>query len=509
MSDLLDNNKKIAKNTSILYVRMLVLMVISLYTSRIVLNALGEIDYGLYNVVGGVVVAIGFLTGTLNTTSSRFITVALAENSAKKLRIVFNNILFVSCIFALLVVFIGETFGLWFLYNKLNIPSERFTAALWVYHLSILTVAISIISSAYNACIIAHEKMTAFAYITLVDGISKLLIGFLLMYELNVDKLILYAISLCILQIVDRLIYGYYCKKNFPETRIQLKLNKKLLWNIFKFISWSSYGSFVSIGFTQGLNILLNIFFGPAVNSARALSVQVQNAIVSFAFNFQTAINPQLTQSVAKKNFRRATNLLITSSKYSFFLLCILGIPIILEADFILRCWLKNIPIHTVQFVQLMILISILSTFSNPLRIINQAEGQIKKFQLYECSVLLLIVPISYITLIYIHIPELVFIIHLFIEIIASFIRLKIVLPKISLSLKLYIKSVYIPSIAVAGLSLFIGYYIKINLNFESNILYHFIFIITLCVIIVLVIYLIGINRNERLQLRKIISKNN
>ena len=316
---------------------MLLLMVVSLYTSRIVLDALGAVDYGLYNVIGGVVVALGFLQGTLNTTSSRYITVAIGKGDQDNLKTVFSNILLVNILLAVIILILSETIGLWFVYNKLQIPQDRFNAA---YQMSIITVMVNVVSVPYNACIIAHEKMKAFAYISLFDGFGKLAVAFALLHVKDIDKLILYSALLLIIQLIDRAVYGYYSHRNFEETRTRIRPDKELLKKMFGFILWSSYGSFVSIGYTQGLNILLNMFFGPAVNAARAVSVQVQNAVISFTNNFQTAINPQLMQSVAKEDYRRSRQLLIASSKLSFFLLCIIGIPIIILAPTILELWL-------------------------------------------------------------------------------------------------------------------------------------------------------------------------
>lgn len=464
------NNKRIAINTIVLYLRMLLLMVVSLYTSRIVLQALGVVDFGLYNVIGGVVVAIGFLQGALNTASSRFITVALGKGNEEKLKDVFSNILIVNILLAIIVFILSETIGLWCVYEKLQIPVRRMNAAIWVYQASVVTVIVNIISVPYNACIIAHEKMKAFAYISLFDAFGKLAVAFAMLHVVNVDKLILYSLLLMTIQLIDRIIYGSYCKHNFQETNAKLSFNKVLLKKMFSFIGWSSYGSFVSIGYTQGLNILLNIFFGPAVNAARAVSVQVQNAIVSFTYNFQTAINPQLIQSVAVQDFNRSKKLLIASSKFSFYLLCLIGIPVIAYAPTILGLWLKQVPEHTVSFVRLMLIISIWSSLANPLRTINQAEGNIKKFQLYECSILLLIVPVSYFALKLEKIPEIVFCIHLFIELLTGFIRIIIVLPKIGMKIISYIRCIYIPTALVFFINLFAGLGISSVTNYSLSI---------------------------------------
>ena len=506
MKEFSTDNKKIARNTMILYIRMLLLMVVSLYTSRIVLDALGIIDYGLYNVVGGIVIALGFLSGTLNTASSRFITVALSTRKLEVMQKTFSNILFVNVLLSFVILIGGETIGLWFLCNKIQIPLDRFNAAFWVYQMSILTVMVNIISSAYNACIIAHEKMEAFAYISLIDALGKLMIAYSLIHVMNSDRLVMYGGLILFMQLVNRFVYSIYCSRNFPETKVGFLWDKAYLTKMFKFITWASYGSFVSIGFTQGLNILLNIFFGPAVNTARAISVQVQNAIVLFTTNFQAAINPQLIKNVAIGDNLSAQKLL-ASSKFSFFLLCLLGIPLIIIAPTVLNLWLKEVPEYTVVFVRLMLVISIWSSIANPLRIVNQAEGNIKKFQIYEGTVLLFIVPVSFCVLKLEKLPELVFVVHLFVELLASYIRIKIVLPKIGMRVCDYCKCVYLP---LTSLNIFCPFtypnskfFTSNNASFLSLFLGDSFFSIVLLIsllslFLIFLVYEIGLNQNER-----------
>lgn len=434
--------KRIAMNTGLLYFRMLLLMVVSLYTSRILLSTLGEVDFGLYNVVGGVVVMLGFLQGTMSTASARFITVALGKRDINNLRKVFSNIFLVNAILALVVVFLSETIGLWFLLEKMSIPPDRLNASIWVYQFSVASVALNIVTVPFNASIIAHEKMGAFAYISLFDAIAKLIIVYLLMAS-PIDRLIFYASLIFLVHTIDIIIYYVYCNRRFLETKIKLEYDKSVIKNIFSFVTWSSYGSFVSVGFTQGLNILLNIFFGPTVNAARGIAVQVQNAVVSFTTNFQTAINPQLIKSVATEDVDVAKKLFVASSKISFFLLCIIGVPIFFCAEWILSIWLKEVPVHAVSFVRIMLVICIFQSIANPLRVVNQAEGDIKKFQIYECTFLLFIVPISYIALFLGAKPESVFIVQLIIEVTAQYIRTRIVLPKIKMTCTDYFFRVY------------------------------------------------------------------
>jgi len=445
------NSNKIAKNTIILYFRMILLMVVSLYTSRVVLKVLGVNDYGIYNVVGGIVWVLGFLNGTLTTASARFITVSLTDNfSLKDRRTVFTSIFAVNIALAIIVIILSETVGLWFLYNKMQIPEERFTAAFWVYQMSVLTVAVNILGLVFNASIVAHEKMSMFAYLALFDAFAKLALVVLISYT-TYDKLVTYAIAMLVIQILDRFFYALYCRMNFwNEIKPIMVIDKPLLKKMFNFIGWSAYGSFVSAGFTQGLNILLNLTFKtPLVNASRGISVQVQNAVVNFTNNLQMAINPQIIKTTAEKDFSNARRLLITNSKFAFYLLCLLSMPIIAETHLILNLWLDTVPRYAVNFCRIMLVISIWSCLASPLRTINQAEGHIRKFQLYECTLLLFIVPVSYFVLKIWQIPIVVFVVHFIFEMGAQLIRLKIVLPKIKMSIKDYFKNVYMKIIPV------------------------------------------------------------
>ena len=442
------NTTRIAKNTLLLYFRMLLTMGVSLYTSRVILNALGVEDYGIYNVVGGVVAMLGFLQGTMATASARFMNVSLSHNDDLEVQKTFSNIFFINVFLAVIVLILAETIGLWFLNVKMTIPIHRDDAAFWVYQFSVITVMLNIITVPFNATIIAHEKMSAFAYISIFDAVAKLVVAYLIKIA-PFDRLIFYAFLIMFVHIIDILIYDIYCLKKFPESKILWIYDKVGLKKIFSFITWSSYGSFVSVGFTQGLNIILNLFFGPAVNAARGIAVQVQHAIVSFTNNFQTAINPQLMKSTATENFTEAQKLFVVSSKYSFYLLCALGLPIIIETPFVLSLWLENVPDYTVSFCRVILVISIWGSLANPLRIVNQAEGNIKKFQLYECTLLLLIMPVSYIVLKMWQIPILVFIVHLVIELVAQFVRIAIVIPKIQMTFKEYVAKVLLKIIPV------------------------------------------------------------
>ena len=296
------------------------MMAVNLYTSRVILNTLGVVDYGINNVVGGVIAMLGFLTGSLGAASSRYITYDLGKGDMALMRETFGNILSIHFILAGIVFVVSETLGLWFMSTQLQIPPERETAAMWVYQFSIFSSVLAVISVPYNATIIAHEKMSAFAYISIADAVLKLLIVYLLVV-IPYDKLIVYAILFFCIQAFDRIVYGIYCSRHFDETRTKPRYNGKLFKEIFVFAGWSMNGSLAVIGYTQGLNILLNIFFGPAINAARGIAVQVQTVVQNFCSNFQMAFNPQLTKCYAQNNLQYMHQLLLLVNLLFYILL--------------------------------------------------------------------------------------------------------------------------------------------------------------------------------------------
>lgn len=491
-----ENNKRIAKNTLLLYFRMLFMMLVSLYTSRVVLNTLGVVDFGINNVVGGVITMLGFLTGSLGAASSRYITYDLGRGDMCVMKRTFGNIKSIHYILAGIILLVGETIGLWFMTTQLQIPADRETAAFWVYQFSILSSIMSVISVPYNATIIAHEKMSAFAYITIVDAVLKLLIVYLLVI-LPFDKLIMYAILFFCIQAFDRIVYFTYCTRHFEETHTKCCRDKKLFKEIFVFAGWTMNGQLAVIGYTQGLNILLNMFFGPAVNAARGIAVQVQNICQQFCSNFQMALNPQLTKSYAHGDLTAMHSLLIKSSKFSFYILFFIALPLMYEAPLVLKLWLGIVPDHTVIFLRLIMVVGLLYTLSNPIIVSVHAVGKLKKFQIVEGSMLLLILPIAYILLKFWGIrPEYVFLVHILIEICTQFVRLKIVLPMIQMKLKDYLVKVIEPVILVIIVAPVIPYFLykNIEMGYVS-----FFLVCSLCIVCSsLVIYFLGCSVSER-----------
>lgn len=438
------NSKRIAKNTSLLYIRMLFIMGVSLFTSRVILQVLGEEDFGIYSVVGGIITMFTFINTAMVSTTQRYLNFELAQGDEDSLRKVFNTSLQIHIFIAFIIVILGETIGLWFLIKKLVIATDRMVAALWVYQCSIFSCVVSVMSAPYNADIIAHEKMSAFAYISVFEVILKLIIVYFL-FVFPYDKLIVYAILLLVVQIIIRFIYSYYCHKHFKETHFKAEFNRSLIREMTNFAGWSFVGNLAYIFFTQGLNMMLNIFFGPVVNAARGIAVQVQSAVQQFVGGFQTAINPQITKEYASGNLAQMHGLMFRSARFSFFLLFFISLPVLLETKFLLTIWLDVVPDNTIVFTQIMICISLICTTANPLVIANQATGKVKKYQITVGGILLLILPISYIVLKLGAPAYFVFLVHLFIEITAQIARMYMLRNLIHIRMSDYIKNIYFP----------------------------------------------------------------
>lgn len=389
------SNKTIAKNTILLYFRMIFTMLVSLFTSRVVLAKLGVEDYGIYQVVGGVVGMLSFLNGALSTGSSRFLTFALGKNDKENLSKTFSTTLSIHIVLALIIVFLAETIGLWFFYNKLEIPESRMFAASVAYHLSILTSLISITQVPYGAVIIAHEKMDIYAYMSIADVVLKLAVVYLLSIA-PWDKLIFYASLLCVIQIGIALFYRIYCIKNFEESRYKFVYDKSILKEISKFSGWSLFAN-LSIALNgQGTTIITNMFFSPSVVAARAIALQVNMAAMQLVNNFRTAVNPQIVKRYAAGDEKGSRDLLLNSTKYSFFLMYIVAVPIILLAEPVLQIWLGQVPEYSVIFLQLVVVESLFSIFDSSLYMALYAKGQLKQNALISPFVGFIRFPIVY-----------------------------------------------------------------------------------------------------------------
>lgn len=428
---------------------MLFLMIISLYTSRIVLNALGVEDFGIYNVAGGVVAMFSILSGSLSAAISRFITYELGKNNILKLKVIFSSAITIQIGLGIVIVFFAETIGIWFLNTQMNIPIERMVAANWVLQFSIITFIINLISVPYNAVIIAHEKMSAFAYISIFEAIGKLLIAYLITIS-PIDKLIFYAILMCVVAIAIRLLYGYYCKRHFDECRFHFIWNKQIFQQIFSFAGWNFIGASSAVLRDHGGNIIINLFCGPTVNAARGIAFQVNNAIQGFVSNFMTALNPQITKSYAVKNYTYMMTLIFQGARLSFYMLLLLSLPIIINTHYLLTLWLNTVPEHTVLFVRLVLIFAMSESISGPLITAMLATGNIRNYQIIVGGLQMLNLPISYILLSLGAIPETVLIVAVLISQCCLMARLYMLKKMIKLKIKDYLKKVYFNIITVS-----------------------------------------------------------
>lgn len=392
------NNKRIAKNTLLLYFRMLFLMLISLYTSRVILDALGVEDYGIYNVVGGFVALFAVLSKSMSSAATRFLTFEIGKGDKEKLSRVFSTMLLIHVVLVLVIAMLSEMIGIWFVNHKMVIPEHRLYAANWVFQLSVLSFCFNLITVPYNAMIIAHEKMSAFAYISIFEGIAKLMTAFLIMYS-PIDRLVCYALLMFTIQFVVRAFYQAYCKRNFMECSFQLIIDKPLLREISGYVVWNTIGTSSAILRNQGGNVLLNLFGGPVVNAARAVANQVLHAVDGFVHNFVIALKPQITKSYASGDWQYMMTLIYKGSRFSYYMLLFLSLPILLNTEYLLHLWLKTIPDHSVLFVQLTLVFTMIESISHPLITAQLATGRIKNYQLVVGGLQMMNLPVSYIIL--------------------------------------------------------------------------------------------------------------
>lgn len=406
---------------------MLISMIFSLYTSRLVLQALGLEDFGIYSVVGGILIVMSFFNSAMTASTQRFLTYSIGEGNRDKIKEVFRTSLAIHLSISIIVLILSETIGLWFVNNKLNIPSNRLLAAIWVFHSSVFLFVLTILTVPYHATIIAHEKMKAFASIGIFEVLLKYVvaIGIPLFYG---DKLVTYAILMLIAGVLIRVIYVVFCSFYLENTKgFILRWNRGLINDMGKFATWNLLGVGAGVAYNQGVNVLLNIVFGPAVNGARAISFQVQSAVNSFVTSFQTAVNPTITKLYAQDNLSQTNNLVLTSAKFSFYLLTFFVIPLVIETKFVLSVWLGSIPTYAVEFTKLILVDVLIGSISGPIQTLVQATGKIKVYQIIVSGILLLNLPISYICLRLQFEPQSTVIVSIFFTFITLLVRLIIV----------------------------------------------------------------------------------
>lgn len=501
----ISNKQRIAKNTVLLYARMFLTIIVGLYTSRVVLSVLGVSDYGVYNVVGGIVAMLSFLNFALTAASQRFISFSLGKGSLDELRNVFSTSVSIHALLAFILFLLAETAGLWFVNTQLNIDESRMAAANWVYQFSILTFMTTIISVPYNSCIVAHERMKAFAYISILEALLKLAIAFCL-YWGGGDKLILYGALVFGVALVIRICYGIYCKRNFAECHYRFVLDKGLFRRMFSFAGWSILGS---MGFSfkdQASNVILNIFFGTTVNAARAISLQVSAIINSFSANFTIALNPQITKQYASGNITESQSLVYSGARYSFYLLMMVAIPFIINIDYVLKLWLGHVPEYTSIFTIVSLLAALLYAMSNSVTTALQATGKIMAFQIGIFILMMAELPAAWILLKAGMPPYVAVYPTVVTNFMALFFRMALLKKFVpSYSLRTYTFSVFFRCAIVFAISFMISATIK---GWFDDTLLGLLVNATLSVIVcAVVIYLIGATKTERASINKVAAK--
>ena len=499
------SNKRIAKNTLMLYFRQLFIMLVSLYTVRVVLNVLGVEDYGIYNVVAGVVTLFNFLSGTMASATQRFFSFALGKNDVFLLKKIFSINLLVYLIIALTAVVLLETAGLWFVMTKLNVPSDRLTDVCLLYHFSVLTFIGMICASPFIAIIVAHEDMQIYAYLSIIETVMKLGIVFLLVWSPG-DKLVIYGALLFLVSIINALMYLFVCMRKYEECTFRnFRLEKKLLREIFDFTGWTLFGQLSTVLRNQAVTVLLNQFFSPVVVAARAIALNVSGCINIFANNFNVGLYPPIIKHYAAGERKEMFQLIFNGSKITFFLMWIIALPLFLEMDFVLTLWLKEPPPGVVLFTRLALIESLINSVSLPLTTAARAPGKMKMYELTLGIIQILIFPASWLILLYGGEAYTVFVVAIIANFVMFAVRLFIVHWLIQLPLRQFSSHVILPVLLVmicSALSSFLmsailpsGFIFTCLLGFAST-FFSFLWM-----------YFIGLSSLQRLQIQNIIIK--
>lgn len=489
------NNKRIAKNTALLYFRMLFMIPVSLYVSRIVLDVLGVEDFGIHSVVGGVVTLFAFFNSAMAAATQRFLAFEMGRGDMVRLQKVFSATLSIHILVSLVVVILAESVGLWFFYEYLNIPENRLDAAFWVYQLSVATFVVKMLQVPYNASVIANERMNIYAYVSILEVLLILSVVFILKW-IEFDKLVLYGILLLLVSLVITTVYRIYCKRNLAGCHYSFEWDKPLYKELASYSGWNLFGNLAFVANGQGVNILLNIFFGPAINAARAIAFQVQAAVQSFVGNFQMAVNPQIIKSYAASELHRMKDLVFRSARISFFLLFFLSLPILLETEFILNLWLKTVPAYASLFTALIVINALIDCFSGALRTSAQATGRIKWYQIIVGGMLLLNLPISWLFLELGYPPETTIYISISLSVIALILRLVIIERLLEFSARYFLIHVFLKSIFIALIAGVVPYLVLYNL--ESSWMRFMLVCITSAISVISIVFLIGLSKGER-----------
>lgn len=499
------NNKRIARNTLLLYVRMLVMMFIGLFTSRVILNALGISDFGLMNVATSVITMFTFLNGTLSSGTQRFISFGLGEGNIEKLKHTFSSAMTLHLILAIIILILGETVGLWYVYNKLNVEAGRFDAALWCYQLSIISTVVSIIQVPFNSALIAHEKMGVYAYMSIFDAVGKLASAYLIIIA-PIDRLVFYSSLSFIVVLIQTAIYNWYCRKHFEEYSFRFGYDKDIFNEMLSFSGWNVIGSLAAMGQGTGINLVINSYCGTVVNGARGIAVQANSWANRFVESFLTAINPQITKSYAQEDYGRVGSLVCNGAAFGSYLLLLLGIPLFIEIEWVIKMWLGTVPDHTIVFFRIMLIETLFKTMGMPTITAMHATGRMKEVNLTVAIVLLMIVPVSIVLFKFGFAPEQVIAVNVIPWVIVPAIRI-IWVNKFSggtFPIRRYMSQVYIKTIILAVVMFIPPYFAHEYIHLSSGLI-KFIFVATVSMTTSgIVIYTMGLNK----EMRKSIVKN-
>ena len=488
------DNKRIAKNTLFLYFRMLLVMGVSLFTTRIVLKTLGVEDFGIFNVVGGIVVMFSFLSSTMSSASQRFFAIELGRENYERLNQVFSLTMLIYAALSLVIILCAETIGLWFLNTQMTIPQERLVAANWVYQFSILSFVVTIMMIPYHAAVIVQEDMKAFALISVVEVLLKLGVVYLLLL-FDIDKLKLYAILIFSVTVIIQGSYYFFCKKHYSSYNFTFYVEKRIFLDMLGFAGWNMIGALAHILRSQGVNILLNMFFNPAINAARAVAYQVNSAISNFVNNFYMAVRPQIFKKYSAGEIEGMHDLVLNSARYAYLLMFVIVTPVFFETDYVLSLWLKNVPNYTVLFTRLVLANALLEVFNNPLVTAIQANGNIRNYQLIVSVVNLLNIPISYVLLKMGYPPETVLYVTIGLVIINFIPRLLLCKKIVSLSIRRFLTEVMLKVLLCSCFAVVLIECLK-----KTTQLHSLIFMVVELMISILVAIFVGVSRSERRQ---------
>ena len=495
MSNQISNNKRIAKNTIVLYIRTLFLMLISLYTSRVILEVLGVEDYGIYQVVGGVVAMFSVISSSLSNAISRFLTFEIGHGDKVRLKKIFSTSITIQLVIAAIILVLSEVIGVWFMETKMQIPIDRLNAARWVLHCSLFTFCINLLSVPYNACIIAHERMSAFAYIGIFEAVMKLAICYMIIVS-PIDKLISYALLMMLIALITRIIYSIYCNRYLEESRVRPGFDKEIFKEMIGFSGWSFFNNTAVILNGQGVNMLMNVYFGVVVNAARGIAVQVEGAVLQFVNNFTTAINPQITKSYAKGDLDGMYKLVCRGAKFSYFSMLLLALPIIFEAEQILNIWLVDVPEHAVNFVRLSLVMGLCDSIGNSGYTACMATGKLKKYSIVITSVAILEFPLAWLFFAMDALPEYAYYTYIAVKITVLVVRMFLLDSMVGLKVSMYIKNVFVPIILTTLLAILIP--CIVGLLLQPTILRLIIMTLLSVIWVAFSVLSVGVTANER-----------